>query len=81
LGTLVGEVLTAGAAALMMKAEKSKEAEELSSRLFDRELDAINSASPSKGAKELVVRLFPAQVTLSLGSICGAVVPVAAGWV
>ncbi len=38
-------------------------------------------AAEARGADDARSHLLPAQVTLSLGSICGVVVPVAAGWV
>jgi len=42
---------------------------------------AKTRTADSRRARDLGSRLFPAQITLSLGSICGAAVPLAAGWV
>lgn len=80
LGTLVGGVLSLAGALAMTKIVQAKQAEEPGSRLFDPELDVGSSVSSPKLSKEIGLLLFPAQATLSLGSICGVAVPLAAGW-
>ncbi len=74
-GAWVGCALPAARAATLVGAGT------LAGGLLTAAAGAMVWALARRSGEELRSRLFPAQITLSLGSVAGVVVPILAGWV